>query len=62
MADERLGHEIHLKKRPVGTATENDFELVNVYIPHLKQGQFLVRNLWMSVDPYMKSDRSHVVL
>lgn len=54
MVDERLSHEIHLKERPVGTPTENDFELVKVYIPRLKQGQFLVRNLWMSVDPYMR--------
>ncbi len=58
MADERLGHEIHLKERPVGTPTENDFELVNVHIPLLKQGQFLVRNSWMSVDPYMRGRMS----
>jgi len=58
MVDERLGHEIHLKKRPVGAPTENDFELVKVYIPRLKQGQFLVRNSWMSVDPYMRGRMS----
>ena len=54
MADKRLGYEINLKERPVGTPTENDFELVKVHIPLLKQGQFLVRNSWMSVDPYMR--------
>ena len=58
MVDERLGHEIHLKERPVGTPTENDFELVKVHIPRLKKGQFLVRNLWMSVDPYMRGRMS----
>ena len=54
MLDERFGHEIHLKDRPLGTPTENDFEFVKVNVPRLKQGHFLVRNLWMSVDPYMR--------
>ena len=34
--------------------TENDFELVEVDIPDLKGGEFLVHNIWMSVDPYMR--------
>ena len=54
MGDERFGHEIYLKERPVGIPTENDFELVRVNVPRLKEGQFLVQNLWMSVDPYMR--------
>jgi NADPH-dependent curcumin reductase CurA len=54
MVDDRFGHEIHLKERPVGIPTETNFELVRVNIPYPKEGQFLVRNLWMSVDPYMR--------
>ncbi len=55
MEEERLvGHEIHLKQRPVGMPTEDDFQLVKVDVPELKDGEFLVRNLWMSVDPYMR--------
>jgi NADPH-dependent curcumin reductase CurA len=49
-----LSREIHLKRRPVGMPTENDFQLVTVNIPDLKDSEFLVRNLWMSVDPYMR--------
>jgi NADPH-dependent curcumin reductase CurA len=54
MGNERLGHEIHLKERPVGIPTENNFELVSVSIPDPTEDQFLVRNIWMSVDPYMR--------
>ena len=54
MADERIGCEIHLKERPDGIPTENNFEHVRVKVPHPKKGQFLVRNIWMSVDPYMR--------
>ena len=33
--------------------TESNFELVKVNVLDPKDGEFLVRNLWMSVDPYM---------
>lgn len=55
MGEESLvSHEIHLKRRPAGMPTENDFELVRVNIPDLNDDEFLVRNVWMSVDPYMR--------
>jgi NADPH-dependent curcumin reductase CurA len=31
-----------------------NFELVEVQIPEPLDGEFLVRNIWMSVDPYMR--------
>jgi NADPH-dependent curcumin reductase CurA len=34
--------------------TEDIFELVQIYVPELKEGEFLVGNIWMSVDPYMR--------
>lgn len=50
-----VGKEIYLKKRPTGFVTEDDFELVEVEIPEIKkEGEFLVRNIWMSVDPFMR--------
>ncbi|HEX2230558.1 MAG TPA: NADP-dependent oxidoreductase, partial [Nitrososphaeraceae archaeon] len=53
--EERLvSHEIHLKQRPIGMPTESNFELVKVNVSDLKDGEFLVRNIWMSVDPYMR--------
>ncbi len=49
-----VSHEIHLKERPVGMPTIDNFELVEVQIPEPRDGEFLVRNIWMSVDPYMR--------
>ena len=46
--------EIHLKSRPVGTPTAANFELAEAAVPEPKDGEVLVRNIWMSVDPYMR--------
>ena len=55
MKNERFGHEVHLKKRPTGSVKVEDFELVTVEIPDLKEeGDFLVRNVWMSIDPFLR--------
>jgi NADPH-dependent curcumin reductase CurA len=48
------GHEIHLAARPVGEPRLDDFKLVRTEVPELEPGQILVRNTWMSVDPYMR--------
>ena len=56
--------EIRLKNRPVGAPKPSDFELASVDLPEPGAGQVLVRNLWMSVDPYMRgrmSDRPSYV-
>jgi len=49
-----LSREIWLKNRPMGMVTENDFELAEVKIPEIEEGQILVRNVYISVDPYMR--------
>ena len=46
--------EVHLKRRPVGMPTKDDFELVETPVPQPGPGQFVVRNIWMTVDPYMR--------
>jgi len=51
---ETLSREFRLKNRPIGIPTENDFELTEVLIPDVREGQILVRNTYMSVDPYMR--------
>lgn len=48
------GREIHLKSRPVGMPSLDNFELVSVPVPEPGQGEVLVRNIFMSVDPYMR--------
>lgn len=46
--------EIHLIKRPQGAPTEDIFDLVETSLPDVKDGQILVKNDWLSVDPYMR--------
>lgn len=46
--------EIRLASRPVGMPTADNFQLVEACVPPLKPGEVLVKNLWMSVDPYMR--------
>ena len=46
--------EIRLKARPVGMPKDSDFELATADVPGPKDGEVLVRNIWMSVDPYMR--------
>ena len=46
--------EIHLKSRPQGMPTADNFELVTSEIGDPGDGEVLVRNKYMSVDPYMR--------
>lgn len=46
--------EIHLKRRPVGLPSAEDFELVTVTLPAPGPGEVVVRNHYLSVDPYMR--------
>jgi len=46
--------EIRLKSRPVGAPSLDNFELATVEAPTPGPGEVQVRNLWMSVDPYMR--------
>ncbi|RDI52139.1 NADP-dependent oxidoreductase [Nocardia mexicana] len=50
----RVTREIHLAARPSGAPTADNFAVVERVIPELAEGQILVRNTWMSVDPYMR--------
>ncbi len=49
----KTGREIQLAARPAGVPTGENFALVERALPELGEGQLLVRNTWMSVDPYM---------
>lgn len=49
-----ISREIHLKARPKGMPTLDCFELADVDLPAIGDGEVLVKNLWMSVDPYMR--------
>ncbi len=52
--------QIHLASRPQGWPTAENFRLVEVEVPELADGQVLVRNTAMSVDPYMRGRMNDV--
>src|SRR5512137_2999424 len=45
---------IVLASRPQGAASASNFRLEEVPVPSLQPGQILVRNHWLSLDPYMR--------
>jgi NADPH-dependent curcumin reductase CurA len=50
----------HLKSRPSGMPTLDNFELKEIELPPLTDGHVRVRNLWLSVDPYMRGRMNDV--
>jgi NADPH-dependent curcumin reductase CurA len=49
------GREIHLAARPLGAPRPEDFALVEVDVPDPAEGEVLIRNAYISVDPYMRA-------
>jgi NADPH-dependent curcumin reductase CurA len=52
--------EIQLASRPSGWPVPENFRLAESPLPELQDGQILVRNLFMSVDPYMRGRMNDV--
>jgi len=50
----------HLKSRPDGMPTTDNFELRELNLPPLGDGMVRVRNHWLSVDPYMRGRMNDV--
>jgi len=46
--------QIHLASRPSGMLTQENFKFVEVELPSIQEGEVLIKNTWMSVDPYMR--------
>ena len=49
-----INRQIHLVSRPVGEPTADNFRLVEAPLPAVQDGQVLVRNHYLSLDPYMR--------
>jgi NADPH-dependent curcumin reductase CurA len=49
-----LNRQITLAARPIGFPKDSDFKLVESPVPTPKDGEFGVRVIYMSVDPYMR--------
>jgi NADPH-dependent curcumin reductase CurA len=51
-------HQVLLASRPQGAVTLDNFRMVEVEVPKAGPGQVLVRNEWLSLDPYMRGRMS----
>jgi NADPH-dependent curcumin reductase CurA len=54
------GHEIRLASRPHGEPSSENFEMAEFELGDLGSGDVLVRNIFMSVDPYMRGRMNDV--
>ena len=50
----------HLKSRPHGLPTGDNFELKEIDLAPLGEGEIRIRNRWLSVDPYMRGRMNDV--
>ncbi len=50
----KVNHQWQLAARPEGLIKESDFTWTEEAVPELQDGQFLVRNLYLSLDPTMR--------
>ena len=60
MAEGETSREIRLAARPVGLPDRSIFDLVETPVPAPADGEVLVRNLYMSVDPAMRGRMNDV--
>ncbi|MFN3574282.1 MAG: NADP-dependent oxidoreductase [Phenylobacterium sp.] len=49
-----VSREVHLVQRPSGMPRDDEFQIVETNVPDAADGQVLVQNLYMSVDPAMR--------
>ena len=53
-----MNRKVVLASRPVGAVTESNFRIEEAPVPKAAEGEVLVRNLWLSLDPYMRGRMS----
>src|SRR6202049_540382 len=53
-----LNNQVLLASRPQGAVTEDNFRMVEVPVDKPGPGEVLVRNEWLSLDPYMRGRMS----
>jgi len=53
-----LNRKVVLASRPQGAVTEQNFRIVDAPMPQPADGEVLVRNEWLSLDPYMRGRMS----
>ncbi|MFK7916512.1 MAG: NADP-dependent oxidoreductase [Ilumatobacter sp.] len=60
MSDSRTSRQVNLAARPNGAPVPSDFEVVEVPVPVPGDGEVVVKNSFMSVDPYMRGRMNDV--
>src|SRR5262249_61346453 len=50
--------QVQLASRPTGWVDESNFRIAETPVPKPGPGQLLVKNLWLSLDPYMRGRMS----
>jgi NADPH-dependent curcumin reductase CurA len=53
-----MNKRVLLASRPAGAVTEANFRIEEAPVPKAADGEVLVRNLWLSLDPYMRGRMS----
>jgi NADPH-dependent curcumin reductase CurA len=56
--DELRNRAILLNSRPNGYPSQSNFKIIESDIPEINPGEFIVKILWLSVDPYMRGRMS----
>lgn len=54
----QVNRQFLLASRPVGAPVSTDFNLAETAIPAIKQGEVLLRSVYLSLDPYMRGRMS----
>jgi len=54
MAPHRSNLQVRYVRPPAGRVAENTFELREAPIPRASDGEVVVRNVWLSIDPYQR--------
>src|SRR5947207_15113388 len=52
--------QVLLKRRPEGMPTPGDFDIVDAPLPEPKEGEVVLRGIYLSLDPYMRGRISGV--
>jgi NADPH-dependent curcumin reductase len=55
-----MNKQVLLARRPQGAVQEQDFSIVDTPMPSPGEGEVLVRNDWLSLDPYMRGRMNDV--
>jgi len=50
----KVNRQVRLKSRPTGIPQADNFEIIETTLPEIRDGQFLVRNEYLSVEPAMR--------